>query len=331
MSHYRWPVFVAIFAGCGWLPTAVAQTDYGTPPTQPGQVSLGFEEPDLPPASMAARWDDRWQAITPDTGSRGNLIRGLGADTTDAREMDRPGVRPRRESAPRVAQLQGNIDVSRDRRADRIAQTVPPPINAADGTPARAPAAGSQFSPGQRNYYGQQAEMETAIPREKKFSTGPNSSSPIIGEAPEMPRRIATDNSSNDGFGDASGQTRNTSLAAETAQSPSTPAATPNNELGADAEDAMEGAEQVATTQSVYWLPLMMGLFASVAANLFFGWVAWDAHAKYQDLVDDISESEARLTPSSRARDRHPTSARRERRSIDEADLAGVGLDRATS
>jgi hypothetical protein len=172
--------------------------------------------------------------------------------------------------------------------------------------------------------------MERAVAPAKKFST-PRTSGPILDAAPEMPHRVGTHDNPADGIGDANGQTRNISLAAESAATPDTSAVTASNEVGADLKDAGEGTEKVANTQSVYWLPLMMGLFASVAANLFFGWVAWDAHAKYQDLVDDISETEARLAPSSRSRDHHPTSVKRQRRSIDEADLAGVGLDRATS
>ncbi len=47
------------------------------------------------------------------------------------------------------------------------------------------------------------------------------------------------------------------------------------------------------STWSPMWIT--MGLFFSLAANLFFAWVAWDTHSRYQDLVEDMSERDARL------------------------------------
>jgi hypothetical protein len=50
------------------------------------------------------------------------------------------------------------------------------------------------------------------------------------------------------------------------------------------------------STKSRSWLLwVTMGLFASLAGNVFFGWVAWDTHTRYQDLVDDVHEAERRL------------------------------------
>ena len=78
-------------------------------------------------------------------------------------------------------------------------------------------------------------------------------------------------------------------------------------------------------------LPLWptMGLFASIAANLFFGWVAWNAHSRHREIVQELSESD--LTTERRSRrasdsSRSPTSGRRSREQ-DEAEFLSGGLE----
>ena len=44
------------------------------------------------------------------------------------------------------------------------------------------------------------------------------------------------------------------------------------------------------------WLALcLLALFFSIGANIYLGWIAWDTHARYQDLVDDLHEAESQL------------------------------------
>ena len=72
-----------------------------------------------------------------------------------------------------------------------------------------------------------------------------------------------------------------------------------DNSVPPTGEDSLavtdDAAGQHPLTRNRWVLWLTMGLFASLAGNLFFGWVAWDTHARYQDLVDDMHESENRL------------------------------------
>lgn len=55
----------------------------------------------------------------------------------------------------------------------------------------------------------------------------------------------------------------------------------------------VDGNENTTTARK---LPLWstMALFASLAANLFFGWIAWDTHSRYQDFVEEANESDTR-------------------------------------
>ena len=72
-----------------------------------------------------------------------------------------------------------------------------------------------------------------------------------------------------------------------------------DNSVPPTGEDSLAGTDAAAgqnlLTRNRWVLWLTMGLFASLAGNLFFCWVAWDTHARYQDLVDDMHESENRL------------------------------------
>lgn len=72
-------------------------------------------------------------------------------------------------------------------------------------------------------------------------------------------------------------------------------------------------------------------LFASLVANLFFGWFAWDTHSRYQDFVEEMSENDMRferqkrrLRSESRSRDeRRP----RRTREQEEAEFLQGGLE----
>ena len=39
----------------------------------------------------------------------------------------------------------------------------------------------------------------------------------------------------------------------------------------------------------------LLGLFFSIGGNMYLGWIAWDTHARYQDIVDDLHETETQL------------------------------------
>ncbi len=54
--------------------------------------------------------------------------------------------------------------------------------------------------------------------------------------------------------------------------------------------DKTDNAEPAGKSKLTMWIT--MGLFASLAGNMFFAWVAWDTHAKYQNLVDDRGEND---------------------------------------
>ena len=79
-------------------------------------------------------------------------------------------------------------------------------------------------------------------------------------------------------------------------------------------------------------LPLWstMALFASLAANLFFGWIAWDTHSRYQDFVEEMSESDSRRERRSRRmRDEPATraSSTLRTREQDEAEFLRGGIE----
>jgi hypothetical protein len=110
----------------------------------------------------------------------------------------------------------------------------------------------------------------------------------------------------------------------------STPASGDSTSADPTATESLNGAadQDELPVKSVYLLPLMMGLFASLAANLFFGWVAWDAHARYQDLVDDMTESDSRQArPSRRLRGKEPSGYRPRERALEEAELLSGGME----
>jgi len=75
-------------------------------------------------------------------------------------------------------------------------------------------------------------------------------------------------------------------------------------------------------------LPLWpsMVLFASIAANLFFCWIAWDTHSKYQDLVEDMSESDTHLERQKR-RLRNEDRPLRRTRNVDDSEFLQAGVE----
>jgi len=93
-------------------------------------------------------------------------------------------------------------------------------------------------------------------------------------------------------------------------------------EVGEDPYQKVD--ESLAGSAKPNWWPLglAMGLFASIAGNFFFGWVAWDTNARYQDLVDDLHESESRLEKNrlKSGGDAPRASRRRTDRAADDAD-----------
>lgn len=83
------------------------------------------------------------------------------------------------------------------------------------------------------------------------------------------------------------------------------------------------------TTVLPFWPT--MALFASLAANLFFGWFAWDTHSRYQDFVEEMSENDMRVDRQKRRMRSEPRSRdeRRPRRTREqeEAEFLQGGLE----
>lgn len=93
-----------------------------------------------------------------------------------------------------------------------------------------------------------------------------------------------------------------------------------------DAPSNPSGQESKTTSGSKLPLWPTMGLFASLAANLFFGWVAWDTHARYRDFVDETSQSESRRERQAR-RLRSDSPASRRSHEEEEADFLRSGVE----
>lgn len=58
------------------------------------------------------------------------------------------------------------------------------------------------------------------------------------------------------------------------------------------------GRTAKSTTAGDRWWPLLLsllGLFGSIGFNLYLGWIAWDLHGRYQDVVADLHELESQL------------------------------------
>jgi hypothetical protein len=53
------------------------------------------------------------------------------------------------------------------------------------------------------------------------------------------------------------------------------------------------------------WLTL--ALLVSIAANVFFGWIAWDTHQRYQELAEQLHAAENHLVPDSVRPPNRPT------------------------
>jgi|GEM_PF-6228132 len=93
-----------------------------------------------------------------------------------------------------------------------------------------------------------------------------------------------------------------------------------------------EGTASSLSTLSGTKLPFWttMALFASLAANLFFGWIAWDTHSRYQDFVEEMSESDTRRERRSRRMREEPAtraSSTLRTREQDEADFLRGGIE----
>ena len=80
-------------------------------------------------------------------------------------------------------------------------------------------------------------------------------------------------------------------------------------------------------------LPLIptMALFASLAANLFFGWIAYNTHSRYREFMEEMAENETRMERQSRRLRSEPTdreeSRTRRRREEDRAEFLQGGLE----
>jgi hypothetical protein len=74
-------------------------------------------------------------------------------------------------------------------------------------------------------------------------------------------------------------------------------------------------------------LPLWptMGLFASLAANLFFGWIAWDTHSRYQDFVEETNQGD--VPRERQTRRPRPDKPARRTHEKDEAELVKGGFE----
>ena len=95
--------------------------------------------------------------------------------------------------------------------------------------------------------------------------------------------------------------------------------------------DASTGNDETAAGELPLWPT--MALFASLAANVFFGWIAWDTHSKYQDFVEESNESDlVRERQSRRLRDeprpnRDEIRTPRRSRDAEEAEFLNGGLE----
>jgi hypothetical protein len=61
--------------------------------------------------------------------------------------------------------------------------------------------------------------------------------------------------------------------------------------------DSVDDPQDSATPERSSW-PLMLamvGLFGSLGFNVYLGWIAWDIHGRYQDVIDEVKELENRL------------------------------------
>ena len=74
-----------------------------------------------------------------------------------------------------------------------------------------------------------------------------------------------------------------------------------------------------------FWLTL--GLFVSLPANLFFGWIAMSMHARYQDLLEDMQVSDARRSRETHRRRTFEDERPRRSREADEEAFLNGGIE----
>ena len=86
--------------------------------------------------------------------------------------------------------------------------------------------------------------------------------------------------------------------------------------------DKTANTEQSGKSPLTMWIT--MGLFASLAGNMFFAWVAWDTHAKYQDLVDDRGKNDGQQRRQDRRTRGDDSTAKRDCDAIGAVGLRGL-------
>jgi len=87
--------------------------------------------------------------------------------------------------------------------------------------------------------------------------------------------------------------------------------------------DQTANAEQSGKSPLTRWIT--MGLFASLAGNMFFAWVAGDTRAKYQHLVDDRGDYGGRQRRQDRRTRGNDDTAKRDRDAV--AAVGSLGLE----
>ncbi len=80
------------------------------------------------------------------------------------------------------------------------------------------------------------------------------------------------------------------------------PSQLPTNTVGSPSGSGLDDAQSTAETKTQAqnasgdrWWPLllaMLGLFGSLGFNVYLGWIAWDLHGRYQDVVADLHDLE---------------------------------------
>lgn len=102
--------------------------------------------------------------------------------------------------------------------------------------------------------------------------------------------------------------------------------ASPSNDLDAantddgESKDSQTASEKTpfrinVETRWAWFLIVVVGLFFSVALNIYLKYIAWDIHNRYQEVVDDLNELESRQNTSisleAAATDRYSSPSRR--------------------
>ncbi len=65
--------------------------------------------------------------------------------------------------------------------------------------------------------------------------------------------------------------------------------------IGGSSTEQTTKNETASSTASDRWWPLLLailGLFGSIGFNVYLGWIAWDLHGRYQDVVADLHDLE---------------------------------------